>query len=178
MQPALTTTRFIPADFYTSSHYIFGQTKVGNQGVLGILTDPHNSYMEVSEASIARLHATDQVINYSPVTWVVKRQMVAVCLTKREHIGPVGLARGGYERIFPVAVMITSPDYEVRGTLEWAGRFDFSVMMGEGISPFLPIYDAVMISTLYPKFRVETPAMLFNRSFLDTLVVMKSRAEG
>ncbi len=172
------TARFVPADFYTSSHYIFGQTRVGNQGVLSILTDPHSSYMEVSDASIARLHATDKVINYSPLTWVVKKQMVAVCLTKREHIGPAGLVRGGYERIFPISVMITSPDYEVQGTVEWAGRFDFSVMMGEGISPFLAIYNAVMISTLYPQFRVETPAMLFNRTFLDTLVVMKVRNEG
>ena len=49
------THRFLPVDFLTSNHYIFGQLKVANTGLMGLLSDPNSSYIEVNDASIARI---------------------------------------------------------------------------------------------------------------------------
>jgi hypothetical protein len=165
--------RLISADFYTTSHYIFGQTRVVNAGMMGILGDPNTSFLEVSEASIARVQDPDKVINYSPLTWVVKKQLVAVCLPKRDYVGAQSLMRAGYQRVFEFPVQITTANYELQGLIEWSGRFDFSALMAEGTNPYIVIFDAVLVSTLFPKLRIESPVMLLNRTFLDSLVVMK-----
>ena len=175
-QPAL-TTRFLSADFFTSSHYIFGQIKATNTGLMGILADPSTRFMEVYEASIARVQNVDQVINYNPMMCIVKPQIVAVCLSKREYVGPASMLRGGYTRITEYPVQITTPVYELRGTLEWSGRFEFSALMAEGTNAFIVLYNAIMLSALYPSLQIERPAMLFNRSYLDTMVVGKKTGE-
>jgi hypothetical protein len=168
-----TSARFIPVDFLTSSHYIFGQIKVFNAGVMGILSDPNASYIEISEASIARVQTPDQVINYAPAMWIAKERLVALCLNRREHVGPQAVLRGGYARIFEYPVHVTTTVYELRGILEWAGRFEFSVLMGEGKNAFFVLHKAVLVSTLFPKLKIEKEAMVFNRLFLDTLMMMK-----
>jgi hypothetical protein len=167
-----TTTRFIPADFLTSSHYVFGQVKA-TKGLYGVLGDPTTDIMEVYDASIARVQTPDNVINYSPMMWVVKRQIVAVCLSKREYIGSITLARGGYTTMYEYPIQITTTVYELQGTAEWPGRFEFKALMAEGTNPFIVLLNATLVSTLFPKLRIERPAMLFNRAFLDTLIMTK-----
>jgi hypothetical protein len=164
------TTRFIPADFLTSSHYVFGQVKATSRGMYNTLGDPTTDVLEVFDASLARFQSPNAVINYSPMMWVVKKQVVAVCLNKREYMGPTTIARGGYTRVYEYPVQITTTVYELSGMVEWPGRFEFKALMSESGNPFIIVYDAVLISTLYPEQRIERPAMLFNRGFLDTLV--------
>lgn len=175
VQPA--SGRFIPVEMLTSSHYMFGQVKVGNNGMLGLLSDPHNSYMEISEASLARVQTPDNVINYATLMWAVKQQVVAVALGKREYVGPMLMVRGGYAQILQYPIQITTTVYEIRGTLQWSGRLDFSALMAEGTNAFIVLFDAVLISTLFPKLRIERPALLFNRSYLDTFMHIK-KTEG
>lgn len=167
------TTRFIPADFLTSSHYVFGQMKASARGVYGILGDPTSEVIEVHDATLARVQSPDSVINYTPLMWVIKKQIMAICLNKREYMGPVTIARGGYTKIYEYPVQITTTVYELSGSIEWPGRFEFKALMAEGVNPFIILYNAVLISTLYPDLRIERPAMLFNRSFLDTLILTR-----
>jgi hypothetical protein len=167
------TTRFIPADFLTSSHYVFGQVKATNRGLYSILGDTNTSFMEVYDASLARVQTTDSIINYTPMMWVVKNQIVAVCLNKREYIGPITLARGGYTQIYEYPIQITTTVYELHGIVEWPGRFEFSALMAEGTNTFIVMRNAILVSTLFPKLRIERPAMLFNRRYLDTLIMVR-----
>ncbi|MBN2147396.1 MAG: hypothetical protein JW726_08405 [Anaerolineales bacterium] len=167
------SARLIPAEFLTANYYILGQLKVLQSGLMGMMSDPHSSYMEISEASISHVYKPDKVINYAPVLFVVKAQVVAVCLNKREYVGMHGVSRGGYMRLIPYPVQITTPTYEIHGTLEWAGRFEFSALMSEGTNAFFMLYDAVVKAPLFPALHIESPAVLMNRTFLDTMVVLK-----
>lgn len=171
------TTRFIPADFLTSSHYVFGQIKATARGIYGVLGDPTTEVIDVYDASMARIQSPDALINYSPMMWVIKKQVVAVCLNKREYMGPISMSRGGYTRMYEYPVQITTTVYELSGTVEWPGRFEFKGMMAEGVNPFIILYDAVLVSTLYPDLRIERPAILFNRVFLDTLIQTKKTGQ-
>ncbi len=63
--------RLIPADILTSSHYIFGQIKVIQSGLLGMLTDTTSSFLEVNEASIAPIYKPSNVMNYAPQLFMV-----------------------------------------------------------------------------------------------------------
>lgn len=177
VQPLI--TRNIPAEFLTVNHFIFGQALVSNTGMLGLLSDSTTSFIELSDASIARIVKPDKVINYSTSMSLVKNRTVCICLGKPDYIGSATLARSSFTRVYQYPVQITTPVYEIQGTLEWAGRFDFSIVMSEGTNPFLTLYDARISASLFPALNIETPVLLFNRRFLDTLVhVKRSTAES
>lgn len=167
------TNRLIPAEILTSSHYIFGQIKVMQSGLVGMLTDMTTSFIEVNEASIAPVHKPSSVMNYSPQLYMVRSEIAAITLRKRDYMGLQGVLKSGYQRLIPYLVQISTRTYDISGTIEWSGRFDFSALITEGTSYFIIVYDAVLTAPLYPDIKFEAPVMLLNRSFLETLIVNK-----
>jgi hypothetical protein len=172
------TSRYVPADVLTIHHYIFGQLKVHQSGLMGMLSDTTSSYMEVDDASMAMIHKSDKVINYTPVLWMVKSQVVVVCLNKRDYVGLQGILRGGYGRLQPYPVQITTSSYDISGTLEWSGRFEFSALISEGTNPFFLLTDTVVTAPLFPALHIEAPVALVNRNFLETFMLVKKSGEG
>jgi hypothetical protein len=171
VQPLI--TRNVPAEFLTSNHYVFGQIKVSNTGLMGVLCDMNVSYVEINDASMARIFKPDKIIDYAPVMWIVKTQLTAVILNKPDYVGSASLVRGGFIRYSQFPVRVTTPVYEITGTLEWAGRLDFSVVIGEGSNAFLILYDAVVSASLFPALHLECPALLLNRHSVDSMVYQK-----
>ncbi len=168
-----TTHRLIPAEILTSSHYIFGQIKVIQSGLVGMLTDTTNSILEVFDASIAPIHKPSSVMNYATQLYVVRAEVAAVCVSKREFMGLQGVMKGGFQRLLPYQVQISTRSYDISGTLEWSGRFEFPALIAEGTSSFISIYEATLTAPLYPDLKIESPVMLINRDFLGTLIVSK-----
>jgi hypothetical protein len=150
---------------------------VPNSGMTGLLNDTTNSFLEVLEATLARLHMPTKLVGQYNMIDVVKPNVFAVCLTRREDVGPQGLARGGYKTLVQYQVRVTTPVYELEGTMEWAGRFDFATIMVEGTRDFVPLYDATLTAILIPQLRVESPAILFNRRHVDLLALSSDKKE-
>jgi hypothetical protein len=167
------TNRLIPAEILTSSHYIFGQIKVMQSGLLGILTDTTNSHLEINDASIAPIQKPSSVTNYTPQLYMVRSEVAAVCLSKREYMGLQGVMKGGFQRLIPYAAQMSTRTYDIIGTIEWSGRFEFSALITEGTSNFFVAYDAILTAPLYPEFKIESPVCIINRSFLETLILNK-----
>jgi hypothetical protein len=163
------TQRLISADFLTPSYRVVGKLMVPHTGVTGLMNDPTNSFMEVLDAKLARLHMPTKLVGEYQVIDLVKANVFAICLARREDVGPQALARGGYQNLVKFPLRLTTQVYELEGTLEWAGRFDFATVMVEGIRDFVPLYDAILTATLIPQLRIETPALLFNRRQVDLL---------
>jgi hypothetical protein len=165
--------RLIPAELLTNSHYIFGQLKVIQSGLLGMLTDTTNSILEINDASIAPIQKPSSVMNYTPQLYMVRSEVAAVCLGKREYMGLQGVMKGGFQRLLPYAVQISTRTYDITGTIEWSGRFEFSALITEGTTNFFIIYDASLTAPLYPELKIESPVMIINRRFLETLIINK-----
>jgi hypothetical protein len=175
-QPTM-TQRAVPADFYTPSYRIVGKVLVPNTGLMGLINDQMNSFMEIVDARLARVHMPSKLVDHYEVVRIVKSQIFAIALTRREDIGPQALARGGYVRLSEYPVRIATPVYELQGTLEWAGRFDFSTIMVEGSRDFVPTYDSTLTAVLIPALKVESPAILFNRRQVDLLALNNQRID-
>ena len=92
-------------------------------------------------------------------------------------MGPQALARGGYKNLVKYTIRVTSQVYELEGTLEWAGRFDFTTVMVEGIRDFVPLYKATLTAILIPQLRIESPAILFNRRQVDLLAQITDKKQ-
>jgi len=161
--------RLISADLLTPGFRVVGKIMVPHSGVMGLMNDPTNSFMEVLDAKLARLHMPTKLVGEYQVVDLVKANVFAVCLARREDTGPQALARGGYKNLVKYPLRLTTQVYEVEGILEWTGRFDFATVMVEGVRDFVPLYDAVLTAILIPQLRIESPAVLFNRRQVDLL---------
>ncbi|OQY26904.1 MAG: hypothetical protein B6I38_10750, partial [Anaerolineaceae bacterium 4572_5.1] len=162
------TLRTISLTVLTASYRICGAIEVTNTGVTGLVNDPTSKFMELRDVTMARIHMPEKLVREEPLLRLVKNQMHMICLGRRQDIGPQALARGGFSRIEKYDVEITDSAYEYRGILEWAGRFDFSTVMAEGIRNFVPVYDARIRGVMLPNMKIKSPAILFNRNKIDT----------
>ena len=171
------THRVLSADFYTPSYRIVGKVMVANTGIIGLVNDTTNSFMEILDARLARVHMPSKLVDHYEMVRVVKSQIFAITLARREDLGPQAIARGGYVRLTEIPVRITTPVYELQGALEWAGRFDFSTVMVEGSRDFVPIYSATLTAILIPALKAESQAALFNRRQVDLLALSNQRIE-
>ncbi len=91
------THRMLSADFLTLSYRVVGKIMVPNTGMIGMLNDPTTSFMEVVDAKLARIHMPTKLVGEYKMIDLVKSNVFAVCLSRREDIGPQALARGGYQ---------------------------------------------------------------------------------
>jgi hypothetical protein len=171
------THRMLAADFLTQSYRVVGKMMVPNTGVVGLINDPNTSFMEVLDAKLARIHMPTKLVGEYKLIDLVKNNVFAICLTRREDMGPSALARGGYRNFVEYSIRVTTQVYELEGKLEWAGRFNFAAAMVEGARDFVPLYDATLTAILIPQLRIESPAILFNRRQVDLLGLVSEKKD-
>jgi len=171
------TNRLIPADVLTSGYRIVGKVMVSSNGVTGLLNDPTHSYMEIHDARLARIHMPTKLVDHFEVVRLFKQKIFAIAMPRREDLGPQALLRGGFGTINEIAVRLTAQVYEIEGTLEVPGRFDFTAVMAEGSREFVPIFNAIVTGILIPNVRVESPGMLFNRRQVDLVAMQAQRVK-
>ncbi|MDI6770343.1 MAG: hypothetical protein QMD04_11805 [Anaerolineales bacterium] len=176
-EPASVTGRLITADFLTPGYRIVGQIMVPRSGLMGLMNDVTSNFVEAQDAKLARLHMPTKLVGEYKLINLVKPNIFAVCLARREDAGPQAVARGGYQNLIKYPIRVTTQVYELEGTLEWSGRFDFSTVMMEGTRDFIPLYETTLTAILIPSLRIESPAVLFNRKQVDLLALLSDRKE-
>ena len=168
---------FLSADILTSGFRVVGQITTTTQGAMGMLNDSTHSALEVSDARMARLHMPTKLVDHFEVVHIMKKQVHAVCMTRREDLGPQALVRGGFVNLVEHPMRITTPMFEVEGTMELPGRFDFTRLMTEGTRDFIPVFKATLTGILIPNLRVESVSILVNRKMVDLIALLNQRAK-
>jgi hypothetical protein len=169
--------RLLSADFLTQSYRVVGKLMVPSNGVAGMMNDKTTSFMEVMDAKLARIHMPTKLVGEYEIIDLVKTNLFAICMTRRTDTGPLALVRGGYQSLVKYTIRVITQVYELEGTLEWAGRFDFATIMVEGIRDFIPLYNATLTAILIPQLRIESPAILFNRRQVDLLALIPDKKQ-
>lgn len=171
------TYRFLPADVYTSGYRVVGKVMVSTNGIMGIVNDINKSHVELHDARMARIHMPTKLVDHFEVVRLVKSQIFALCMARREDLGPSQLQRGGYSSVAPMPVRLTTQLYEIEGKIEVAGRFDFSALIADRSRNFLPVYEASLTAILIPNVKAESPSILINREKVDTLALLGQRVK-
>lgn len=171
------TFRFLPADILTSGYRVVGKIMVASQGTMGIMNDPTHSAIEVNDARMARLHMPTKLVDHFEIVRMMKKQVHAICMPRREDLGPHALVRGGYTSVVEYPVRITTHMFEIDGTMELPGRFDFTALMAEGSREFVPVFNATLTAILIPNLRVESAGMLVNRKLVDIMALLNQRVK-
>jgi hypothetical protein len=165
----------IAAEIYTTSHRILGRIESVGHGLYSFLNMPTTSYIEIESAKLSRLHQPNRLVARYQSVGLVKLAIVAILVSSKSEIGPTGITGSFYRGREPQWVHVVLGGYELRGSMETSGKFNFSTVMFEGDSIFLPLYNAELTAILFPKIQVESPAMLFNRKMVDVMGLMPRR---
>jgi hypothetical protein len=171
------TNRFVPADILTAGYRIVGKIMVTSTGPMGLLNDNTRSALEVHDARLARLQMPSKLVDHFELTRMMKVHVYAVCMTRREDLGPQALVRGGYASVVEYPIRITSQMFEIEGILELPGRFDFTGLITDGTRDFIPIFNATVTGILIPNLRIESGGMLINRQQIDLIALLSQRVK-
>jgi len=171
------TYRFLPADILTSGYRVVGKIMVSNTGVMGMMNDPTHSAIEIHDARLARLHMPTKLVDHFELVRMMKSHIYAVCMARREDLGPQALVRGGYASVVEYPARITTQMFEIEGTLEMPGRFNFVSLISEGTRDFIPVFNATLTAILLPNLRVEGAGMLVNRRQVDLVALLNQRVK-
>jgi len=171
------TYRFLPADVYTAGYRVVGKIMVSTNGIMGVMNDSTKSHLELHDARMARIHMPTKLADHFEVVRLIKHQIFAVCVTRREDLGPMGIVRSGYSHVTNMPAHLITSVFEFEGKLEVAGRFDFATLVSDRTRNFVPIFDAVLSAILMPNLKVESPGILFNREKVDMLALLNQRAK-
>lgn len=142
-----------------------------------MMNDSTHSSMEIHDARLARIHMPTKLVDHFELTRMMKAHVYAVCMPRREDLGPQALVRGGYTSVVEYPVRLTTQMFEVEGTMELPGRFDFTNLMTEGTRDFIPVFNATLTAILIPNLRVESPGMLVNRRQIDLVAMINQRVK-
>ncbi|HRJ59098.1 MAG TPA: hypothetical protein PK152_20020 [Anaerolineales bacterium] len=171
------TYRFVQVDILTSGYRVVGKMAVTTHGTMGIMNDPTHSSLELHDARMARLHMPTKLVDHFELVRMMKRQLHAVCMARREDLGPHAIVRGGFTSVTEYTVRLATPMFEIEGTMELPGRFDFTALISEGSREFLPVFNATLTAILIPNFKVESAGMLVNRRLVDIMALVNQRAK-
>lgn len=171
------TYRFLPATVLTSSYLTVGKLMATSTGIMAMMNDSTHSSMEIHDARLARIHMPTKLVDHFELTRMMKAHVYAVCMPRREDLGPQALVRGGYTSVVEYPVRLTTQMFEVEGTMELPGRFDFTNLMTEGTRDFIPVFNATLTAILIPNLRVESPGMLVNRRQIDLVAMINQRVK-
>lgn len=144
---------------------------------MGMINDPSFSTLETNDARMARLHMPTKLIDHFEIIHLMKKGIHVICLSRREDLGPQTIVRGGYVNVVEYPVRITTPIFEIEGTMELPGRFDFTSIMADRAQNFMPIFNATVTAILIPSLRIESAGILVNSKLVDLMALLNQRVK-
>jgi hypothetical protein len=156
----------------TPYYRVNGQVGVTAAGLVGLANDQTDSYIEMENASLFRLHRPEEMVAQFPVWSVVKSRIIALLCEHRGDLGRISVARGGFQHTLAFRVWAAVHGFEIFGVIESPGKYDFSAQMFQGNRQYIPLFNATVIPVLFPQLVMRSPALLFNRQMVEGMGVL------
>ncbi len=165
-------TKATAVEIYTVSHRILGRIQAGATGLFAFLNLPTASSVQIDGATLTRLHQPGRMVARYPRMWLMKAEIVALLLSNRGELGPTTMVRSGYSTTKPHWIHILAGGYEMRGSIETPGEFNFEALMAPSDRLFSPLYKGELQAILFPDIHAEFPALMFNREKVDAIALL------
>ena len=162
----------VPTSVITQNYRVNGLVSVTAAGLIGLLSDPTDSYIEVENASLVRLHRPQEVVAQFNTWGMVKSRIIAVLCEKSADLGRITIARAGFTRLISYRIWASLHGFEMFGILESPGKFDFSAQMFQGNRQFTSLFNATLIPVYFPQLVTRSPAIFFNRQMVEGIGVI------
>jgi hypothetical protein len=167
----------VSASIITQNYRVNGMISVTAAGLVGLLSDPTDSYIEVENASLVRLHRPQEIVAQFNTWGMVKSRIIAVLCERSADLGRITIARAGFQRLVSYRIWASLHGFEMFGILESPGKFDFSAQMFQGNRQFTALFNATLIPVYFPQIVTRAPAILFNRQMVEGIGVISEVEE-
>lgn len=167
----------ISCALFTQNYRVNGMISVTAAGLVGVVNDPTDSYIELEDASLVRLHRPQEIVAQFTVWSMVKARIIALLCEKTADLGRLSVARAGFTRQVSYRIWASLLGFEMFGVLESPGKFDFSAQMFQGTRQFTPLFNATLIPVFFPQLVTRAPAILFNRQMVEGIGVISEVEE-
>jgi hypothetical protein len=162
---------------FTQNYRVNGMIAVTASGLVGVVNDPTDSYIELEDATLVRLHRPQEIVAQFTVWSMVKARIIALLCEKTGDLGRITVARAGFTRQISYRIWASLLGFEMFGVLESPGKFDFSSQMFQGTRQFTPLFNATLIPVFFPQLVTRAPAILFNRQMVEGIGVISEVEE-
>jgi hypothetical protein len=162
----------VNVDLLTDGLRISCRITVGPSGLFGLLNDVNTSLVDLEDTYYSRLTQPAKIVAHLDTAHVAKNNVELVVLGRREDLGPQGLARGGYSRLLPVPVLVTTAGFEVQGSIDVVTKFDPSELLMGGTGRFLNVYSANALMIASPETVFSGAVILVNRTAVQMIAPM------
>ena len=167
----------INVDLLTAGFRVSCKVNVGPSGLIGLLNDVNTSLVDLEDAYYSRLTQPAKIVSHLDTAHLAKNNLSLVVLSRREDLGPQGLARGGYSRLLPVPVLITTATFEVQGSIEVVTKFDPAQLLMGGTGRFLNVYNASALMAASPETIFSGAVILVSRTAVEMVApIAKGKA--
>ncbi|MGB7537290.1 MAG: hypothetical protein WBM17_02010 [Anaerolineales bacterium] len=167
----------VSASMITQNYRVNGMISVTAAGLIGLLSDPTDSYVEIENASLVRLHRPQEIVAQFNTWGMVKSRIIAVLCERSADLGRITIARAGFSRLISYRIWASLHGFEMFGILESPGKFDFSAQMFQGNRQFTALFNATLIPVYFPQLVTRAPAILFNRAMVEGIGVISEVEE-
>jgi hypothetical protein len=163
----------ITADFFTNQHRVTGQIFTGDRRLTDVLNDELYSYVELRQAEVARVIEPEKVVYSYPSVILMKEAIVFALLTGARSNGTESRISKYVEKK-PYDVLFTIPPYEISGRLYLRGTGDPRTLMIREAGHFVPLTQAQVVFTLYPKVKFSGEVAIVNKALLEVVGALES----
>lgn len=167
----------VPVELITPHYHVKGKMAVTSAGLIGAVNESTGSSIEITEATVARMHRPGEVVAHFETWEAVKDKLIAVLLEQRNDLGPTAITRAGFGRMVSYKIWASMEGFEMFGAMESPGKFIFADFMFQGHRHFVPLYNATLIPVFFPQLVQRAPVVLFNRQMVEGLSII-SKASG
>jgi hypothetical protein len=157
----------VHVDLLTQGFRVSCRINVGPMGLIGLFNDVNMSLVDLEDAYYSRLSQPAKIVSHVDTACVAKNNLVLVVLRRREDLGPQGLARGGYSRLLPVPVLVTTATFEVQGAIDVVAKLDPAELLMGGTGRYLNVYNASALMAASPETVFSGAVILVNRAAVE-----------
>lgn len=165
--PPGTTRDVVSGDFFTPAYRLTGKLVVAHAGLVRLLNDTTSSLIDIQDVYVSRAHQPGKILTHFAVAHMAKARLELILVGRREDVGPLGVARAGFVKALEHGVLVSTPTFEIRGTLEQPGRLDVPTLLFEGSGKFFLLHRATVIALASPDTQFTAAAVLINRARVD-----------
>lgn len=155
----------INLELFTDAYRVSGRTEVPTAGLLSELNNPHTDFLNLEAAYLSRIHEPGKLIgSYSEVAFR-KNNINFVVLQDRRDGAIMGVPQGRnvYGRGRPMPVFLTTPAFEITGTVLYDGQSAPSTLLVHMMGHFQPVFDAEARAALFPSIAYRGDLILVQK---------------
>ena len=165
---------WVTADFFTHSYRISGAVDVRRLPLADQLNDRTTSYLMLEDAYVSPVDRPGDITASYAIAALRKDNVTMAVLAHKEDGLSKKQSYGSYFGTSLKNVFITVPQFEVRGFLQVAGKFDLHALLATGTDCFMPILDGTTFASLRPDIQFDGGMILVNK---ETVGVMCMKEE-